>query len=480
MPALDQTIIDCIVSKLHSYMSNKSGYSVPEYLTSGGSAAVFKVASPSGLRAIKVFDPKFFEGEFGDAERRRLEVQKRLIGHECQTLIETYSVDEAEGTAFLEMEYVPWKDLSEVLHEVPDETVATLIKQLVEAARFLEDQGIVHRDIKPENIKVSPDFKNLKLLDLGVSRDIEAPDSIDTPVTDHGNLRPFLATAQYSSPEYLFRLDKPSARLWKALNFYQIGAVLHDLIMKSPIFQQEMEAGNRWLVSKAVLTKPPSFADGNTGRLRELKALAARCLVKDLDLRLQFVSWDDFLIEGANDPINTLKGRLAKRGIKIGPQTKDATDSRLDFERNSFAKTFADRIRAELISICGNNLPLTMPETGLDFVYSYLFSPPEAATILCQLTIEWGTGLYQTDAKFFISALIYPGRDRNYSKIPDPIPVCLTTMGSNEDISVFSIVTKLATAVMAGLDDIEIAMHSENNSSIPERNLIESKGTTNE
>ena len=74
------------------------------------------------------------------------------------------------------------------------EAVAPLITQLVEAVRFLEKLDIVHRDIKPENIHVSPDYKYLKLLDLGVAREFAEDDA--GAVTDHGNLRPFLATAQ--------------------------------------------------------------------------------------------------------------------------------------------------------------------------------------------------------------------------------------------------------------------------------------------
>ena len=172
MPGLDQTVVAHITSRLEQYLIIKGGYSAPAYLASGGSAAIFKAEGPAGTRAFKVFNPRFFEGKVGDAERRRLDVQRRLIGHDCQSLVQTFQVEEAEGTAFMEMEFVTWSDLDKVLEYVPDTEVSSLIKQLVVAARFLEEQGIVHRDIKPENIKISPDFKSLKLLDLGVARNI--------------------------------------------------------------------------------------------------------------------------------------------------------------------------------------------------------------------------------------------------------------------------------------------------------------------
>lgn len=468
MPALDPIVINDITQKLRNYLSTLEGYTSAEYLTSGGSAAIFRVLGPHGNRAFKVFDPKFFAGESGEAERRRLEVQRRLIGHECPSLVQTYRVEEAHGTAVIEMEYVPWKDLNDVLRIVPDDEVAPLIKQLVGAARFLEEQGIVHRDIKPENIKIAPDFKTLKLLDLGVARDIEAPDSIDSAVTDHGNLRPFLATAQYSSPEYLFRLDKPSERLWKGLNFYQIGAVLHDLIMKTPLFKQEMAAGNRWLVSKAVLTKTPSFAGSDINRLRDLKALSARCLVKDLDLRLQIVGWDDFLLEGANDPLNSLRGRLARTSIIVGPQAKATADARIEFERNSFSKSFMDRVRRELITACGTNLPITMPDVVNKSTYMYQFSPPEAATIRCEVSLTWGVELQVRDAQISISAEIYPGKDNKCTPMPKPTVICAVSIGINEDVAVNNLTTAMAQAVNAGLDIIQIAGEV---GEIPLRNL---------
>jgi eukaryotic-like serine/threonine-protein kinase len=457
MPALDDKVIKDVTERLEAYLATKVGYATPIYLTSGGSAAIFQVQSPTGLRAFKVFDPRFFEGAAGEAERRRLEVQRRLIGHECASLVQTYEVEESLGTAFMEMEFVPWEDLNKVLPQVPDAEVTTLIKQLVEAARFLEDQGIVHRDIKPENIKISPDFKILRLLDLGVARDIEAPDGVDAAVTDHGNLRPFLATAQYSSPEYLFRLDKPSERLWKGLNFYQVGAVLHDLIMKVPLFHQEMEAGNRWLVSKAVLTKTPSFAGGEVNRLRDLKALAARCLVKDLDLRLQIVGWEDFLFEGANDPLSALRGRLSKGTMGVGPQGKAAAEARLEFERNTFAKSFMDRVRTELISACGTSLPITMPDSADRLAYTFLFSPPQAATIRCQVSVGWGAELQVREARLSLSAVVCTGKDNVNIPMPKPVLVCPVTIGVNEDIAAGDLTNMIAKAVSAGLEIIELS-----------------------
>lgn len=50
----------------------------------------------------------------------------------------------------------------------PPEICRNLIKQLIDAIKFLNDQGITHRDLKPENILFDQDF-NFKVSDFGLS-----------------------------------------------------------------------------------------------------------------------------------------------------------------------------------------------------------------------------------------------------------------------------------------------------------------------
>lgn len=460
MPALAQHVIDDITLRLRRYLATLGTYGEPQFIDAGGSAAVYRVESEAGLRALKVFNPVFLNGPSGDAERRRLQVQRRLINHNCATLVQTYRVDEAEGTAFLEMEFNPWPALTKLLPDVPDEAVERLITQLVEAVRFLEAKGIVHRDIKPENIHVSPDFKQLKLLDLGVARDIEPGGAEDAAITDHGNLRPFLATAQYSSPEYLFRLDEPSAKLWKGLDIYQVGAVLHDLIMKKPLFQHEMNLGNRWLVARAVLTKQPSFADEQPGRLSNLKALAARCLVKDLDARLQQVGWDDFVLEGANDPLKALEARLKKHSAKGGALAQISARERLEFDRSEFTKRFIGRVRSELTSTCGTLVPCVaqIPAQGALQVARLCFSPSgQALTIECQLAMEWQPEIYERTVNIYLlSQLQFPGLD-DKNAAPTKKLISTATISEAEDETVQGVAGMLAKCIMLALDLIDTA-----------------------
>lgn len=459
MPALDQIVVDDLTGRLRRFLDVRGGYGELRYLTSGGSAAVYAVTTESGLRCFKAFNPAFLNGPSGPAERKRLDLQRKLIGHGCVSLVQTFGVEEAEGTAFTEMEFVDWPQLTAKLDSIPDASVVPLFTQLVAAVRYLDSLGIVHRDIKPENIHVAPDFSTLKLLDLGVVREVEQGDAIDAAITDSGNLRPFLATAQYSSPEYLFRLDEPSPKLWKGLNFYQMGAVLHDLIMKRPLFHHEMSLGNRWLVARAVLTKVPSFGDVDPNRLANLKSLASRCLVKDLDSRLQLVSWEDFILEGAKNPLTTLRARLAKGRPNIGKQIDAATASRLDFDRSEFFRRFSERIRTELLPVCGTNMPLTLrlSAPSESEIAQLLLTVDVNWTIECTLSFDWQAQVYERTADLQMQARLIRTQVATPKGAINNKLVAVATIAENESETATSVAEAIAEVVADALDRLENA-----------------------
>ncbi|HBN8511128.1 TPA: serine/threonine protein kinase [Pseudomonas aeruginosa] len=457
MPDLSQEIVEDLAGRLRNHLSKKDGYGEIEFLNAGGSAAVYKVETPYGVRAYKVFDPKFVNDDDNSKEKQRLELQKRLINHGCEQLVQTYSIEMAEGTAFVEMEFVAWPQLKKILKDVPDESVIPLIKQLTQAVRFLEDLNIVHRDIKPENIHVSPDWTCLKLLDLGVVREFDpGPDAAET---DQGNLRPFLATAQYSSPEYLFRLDEPSAALWHALNFYQVGAVLHDLVMKESIFQSEIEAGNRWLVAKAVLTQMPSFTDGNPARLAHLKALARKCLTKDISTRLNIVDWSAFDLLDSNETLLTLRRRLESRRA-LGD---DEATRRLRFDREQFRDVLIAKVREQLISTCQTDLPIRFYSAapGERESSDFLLTPAIGVVIGIRLMMDWQTGVYLKTANIKMSAGIFAVDEHvDFDALHQSL-VCCVSIDNHPDECAAELCMAIAGLIGCALDIVDSVAHDQ-------------------
>lgn len=467
MPALAPEIIKDLSQRLAAYLQQKGIECEPLFLNAGGSAAVFKIEVDGKPRAVKAFDPVLFQGPGAEAERRRLDVQRRLINHSCPNLIQTYTVDEAQGTAFMQMEFIDWPQLKDVIKAVPDESIVPLISQLVDSVKFLEHQGIVHRDIKPENIHVSHDFLRLKLLDLGVARELTTAPEVDGGVTDKPGRRPFLATAQYSSPEYLFRLDEPTEKLWSALNIYQIGAVLHDLIMKRSLFHEEMQLENRWLVAKAVLTKMPSFKDSFPSRLSNLKALASRCLTKDMELRLQLVSWEDFAFQNVADSMIALQERLNTRGCLPSEVRERSAAERLNFERTDFINRFIERLRAEFAAACTTKLPFELVAQQGKYNYRLNFSASGGARIFIDLGFEWLQEILARHVKISISAAVAT-QDTAGELVRKPVVTC--AINEAEDEAFNSLCNSIASLLGRGLDLVDCQAVSESNKYIDLQN----------
>ena len=338
--------------------NSQEGWELIDEIGSGNSASVYKLVSDDRTAALKIYDPRFFEGDKAVVEKRRVLDQMSLKGHGHPNLIDFFHAEEIDNTYYLLMEYLPWKSLDQRINTIERTEIAGIISKISAAAEYLEGRNFVHRDIKPENILISDNDQKVKLLDLGVMRPISTESSGGT---DHGYALPFVATAQYSSPAYLFRDGEPTEDMWKALTFYQLGAVLHDLLMKYPLFINEVRTQNRYRVAAAVLLTIPEVRATDTPPW--LVALARDCLVKDDDLRLSRVDWNRFHIDRR---LNIDKQR---RRLGLG-RTDDTTghrDSEIDAYQQERIRVRLDDGRDFLIGLCRHILRReNFPQTGME------------------------------------------------------------------------------------------------------------------
>jgi hypothetical protein len=110
------------------------------------------------------------------------------------------------------------------------------------------------------------------------------------------------------------REEEDSDDGWRAVTFYQLGAVLHDMIMRRRLFD-EIEAPPARLIEAVRGARPVIDA---TDVAPHLVSLARNCLQKNWKLRLELVRWNDF----AEDPPRVLSGdaknRILQR-IAAGP-----------------------------------------------------------------------------------------------------------------------------------------------------------------
>jgi serine/threonine-protein kinase len=269
------------------------GWSLLGGLGEGGTAPVFEVASPRGLRALKLYSATFSTGEKGKIEQKRIDQQVALGEHDCPSLVQVYEGGAFEDRLYLLMSRAPGRELEKRLCDVPPERIRHIVDQVARAALFLASRDICHRDIKASNVFVSDDFEQVTLLDVSVIRDIHDPVGVGT---DQEGQLPVVATARYSPPEYLFRLLEPGPDLWHALTVYQLGGLLHDLIMKEPLFQVEYSksAQNRYRFAWVVATVTPVIKADDVDE--DLVSTAIRALDKDWQRR-SALALEDFLAD---------------------------------------------------------------------------------------------------------------------------------------------------------------------------------------
>ena len=140
--------------------------------------------------------------EFSDAEL--VEARVRFF-REAETagrlnhpnIVTIYDVGEERGLAYIAMEYLKGRHLSEFAK--PDNLmeprkVFEIIGRTAEALGFAHKQQVVHRDIKPANLMYDPATDILKITDFGIAR-----------LSDSGSTRTgiVLGTPSFMSPEQL-------------------------------------------------------------------------------------------------------------------------------------------------------------------------------------------------------------------------------------------------------------------------------------
>lgn len=338
------------------------GWVIRERLGEGKSAIVMR-AEKGGLQAaVKVFHPESVERYGLNVQKMRIDREKMLIekGHPNLVPILDGGVSTPHGRPYIVMGIVNGPILSNVLANVPRSNIAKLIEQLARAAKHLEDMGVVHRDIKPDNIKLVEDHNGiLCLMDCGVIRPIG-----DNSGTDQGGMKQFVGTHQYSPPEMLHRTEEDSIEGWRAVTFYQIGAVLHDLIMLKGIFSGHVTP-NANLIN-AVDSIDPVIESPDVEPM--LISLAKRCLLKRPVDRLRLLKWEDFFFSEIPKTPN-LEER--KKLINQRQRLKQASESVKPLDRSENARlvalrhdTLAHRICEVVASVTGS-LSDTLPPRNL-------------------------------------------------------------------------------------------------------------------
>jgi serine/threonine protein kinase len=195
-------------------------FRIESVLGEGGSGTVYAAHWGHREVALKVLRDAWLPS---DSERRRFLDEARLladVNHPGVVRILGFG-ELPDGRPYLAMERLEGESLANRLNQGALEvgSALALFEQLCQAVHTLHERGLIHRDIKPENVFLIRQEQYAVLLDFGIAKPMDAPDST---VTREGGVR---GTPAYMAPERFF-----GAPANTATDIYELGVVLYTMV----------------------------------------------------------------------------------------------------------------------------------------------------------------------------------------------------------------------------------------------------------
>ncbi|HVH26872.1 MAG TPA: protein kinase [Vicinamibacterales bacterium] len=222
---------------------------------------------------------KLIEGVDRDAARSRLLSEARSAAALSHPNICTiHEVGEADGTAFIAMEYVRGRSLRERVDEgaLPVGDVVHLAIQAADALGYAHEHGVVHRDFKAANAIVG-DEGRLKVVDFGLARRDDPQLAEATTMASVGPAGTVAGTPYSMAPEQV-RGEAADART----DVWALGVLLHEMLSAGKPFGGERPIPELF---SSILRDAPAPLPVEVPRA--LRAVVERCLEKDPARRWQ-------------------------------------------------------------------------------------------------------------------------------------------------------------------------------------------------
>jgi serine/threonine-protein kinase len=202
-------------------------YRLERRVASGGMADVWAAEDEVLQRqvALKVMRPDPGHEELFALRFRDEALHSASLNHTNIATLFDYGED--DGVAYLVMELVDGKPLSQVIREhgrLPADQVRSIVGQCALALGVAHEVKVVHRDVKPANILVREDGL-VKLTDFGIARAVDA--------SGHTRAGDLLGTPSYISPEQA--LGRPATG---ASDLYALGVVAHEMLSGNKPFDK--------------------------------------------------------------------------------------------------------------------------------------------------------------------------------------------------------------------------------------------------
>ena len=289
------------MEKRRSTIQSIGRYQIQEELGRGGMGIVYRAHEPALNRpvALKVLSPAL-AGQPGFISRLRHEAASAArLRH--PNIIHLYDFIEDEYSAYLVMEYVPGRSLSQILEKetLSFDRIIRILYQIASALDYAHTIAIIHRDVKPNNILIGPD-DHAMLVDFGLAEMMD-----DAMITPDGII---IGTPNYMSPEQASGRDETPKS-----DQYSLAAVAFEMLTGvSPFNYHNTPA----IIHAHIYELPPLATENNPSLPVQVNHILNRALSKSPYER--YPSVKDF-IDDLNDALKprpqTVKMGWMKKAI---------------------------------------------------------------------------------------------------------------------------------------------------------------------
>ncbi|MFM0501511.1 serine/threonine-protein kinase [Paraburkholderia caffeinilytica] len=304
-------------------------YQVERLLGRGAMGTVYLATDPHIQRrvALKTIRTELLHdaGDGGDPAHTELPArfinEARAAGRLVHPhIVSVFDYGEADGVAFIALEYVHGETLAARLAQhavngtaMPLMRVLVWFAQLLDALAYAHEVGVIHRDIKPANLLITPRGE-CKITDFGIAQ-------LDTGrLTQVGMM---IGTPSYMSPEQYAGMEiDPRSDLFSA------GVVLYEMLTSICPF-----AGSPAAVMQRVLNDTPQAPSSRIASLpAELDTMVQKALAKQPSERYRSAqSWRadvlaliDTLTQRLDPEQTILLAPLARQALPPPPLVDDA------------------------------------------------------------------------------------------------------------------------------------------------------------
>ncbi|MBV8635546.1 MAG: protein kinase, partial [Burkholderiaceae bacterium] len=251
-------------------------YQVEKELGKGAMGIVYLGKDPKIGRVVAIktmaLSQEFEGGDLDDARERFFREAETAGRLQHQNIVTIFDAGEEHDLAYIAMEFIKGKDLSDIVKDqlLPIDKTLSICARVADALSYAHRQGVVHRDIKPANIMCDIAADTVKVTDFGIAR------ITDSSKTKTGVI---LGTPSYMSPEQVAgeKIDGRS-------DLFSLGVMLYQLLTGSLPFQADSIARLMYQIANE---PAPDVRSIKPEIPKKLALIVAFALNKQADARYQ-------------------------------------------------------------------------------------------------------------------------------------------------------------------------------------------------